>query len=111
MLYEVITPSLYGSYHRIEEVEKQGRPVESVDIVGGICESTDFLARDREIPAVEPGEYLAAFSAGAYGMTMSSQYNSRRRAAEILVDGSEARCIRRRETYADIVARELDIDS
>ncbi len=108
---DLVRPSLYGSYHRIEEVEKQGRPVESVDIVGGICESTDFLARDREIPAVEPGEYLAAFSAGAYGMTMSSQYNSRRRAAEILVDGSEARCIRRRETYADIVARELDIDS
>lgn len=105
---DLVRPSLYGSYHRIEEVTKMGRPVEIVDIVGGICESTDFLARDREMPAVEPGEHLAAFSAGAYGMTMSSQYNSRRRAAEVLVDGAKARLIRRRETYEDIVAAEMD---
>lgn len=105
---DLVRPSLYGSYHRIEEVTKMGRPVEIVDVVGGICESTDFLARDREMPAVEPGEHLAAFSAGAYGMTMSSQYNSRRRAAEVLVDGAKARLIRRRETYEDIVAAEMD---
>jgi len=105
---DLVRPSLYGSYHRIEEVAKMGRPVEIVDIVGGICESTDFLARDREMPAVEPGEYLAAFSAGAYGMTMSSQYNSRRRAAEVLVDGAKARLIRRRETYDDIIAPEME---
>lgn len=105
---DLVRPSLYGSYHRIEEVTKVGRPVEIVDIVGGICESTDFLARDREMPAVEPGEHLVAFSAGAYGMTMSSQYNSRRRAAEVLVDGATARLIRRRETYEDIVAAEMD---
>ncbi|EPR30416.1 diaminopimelate decarboxylase [Alkalidesulfovibrio alkalitolerans DSM 16529] len=105
---DLVRPSLYGSYHRIEEVAKMGRPVEIVDIVGGICESTDFLARDREMPAVEPGEYLAAFSAGAYGMTMSSQYNSRRRAAEVLVDGAKVRLIRRRETYDDIIAPEME---
>ncbi|EPR42300.1 diaminopimelate decarboxylase [Desulfovibrio sp. X2] len=106
---DLVRPSLYGSYHRIEEVDKKSRPVETVDVVGGICESTDFLARDREMPAVEPGECLAAFSAGAYGMTMSSQYNSRRRAAEVLVDGREEKLIRRRETYEDLIEAELDL--
>jgi diaminopimelate decarboxylase len=77
-----------------------------VDVVGPICESGDFLARDRLMPAVEPRELLAVFSAGAYGFTMSSQYNSRPRAAEVLVRGDTAHLIRRRETYEDLIAPE-----
>lgn len=104
---DLIRPSLYGSFHRIAEVEPKERDVLNVDIVGPICESGDFLARDRDLPAVESGEYLAAFSAGAYGFVMSSQYNSRGRAAEILVDGSKVTVARKRETYEDLIALEL----
>lgn len=78
-----------------------------VDVVGPICESSDFLAQDRTLPAVEPGEHLAVFSAGAYGFSMSSQYNARPRAAEVIVDGERAKLARRRETYADLIALEI----
>jgi len=105
---DLVRPSLYGSYHGIREVTPKGRPELSVDVVGPICESGDFLARDRTMPAVEPGELLAIFSAGAYGFTMSSNYNSRPRAAEVLVDGDTAHLARRRETYADLTALETD---
>lgn len=105
---DLVRPSLYGSFHRIAEVRPQGRAALSVDVVGPICESSDFLARDRELPGMESGELLAVFSAGAYGFTMSSQYNSRPRAAEVLVDGKEATLVRRRETYEDLVALEKD---
>ncbi|MFP5260062.1 MAG: diaminopimelate decarboxylase, partial [Acidobacteriota bacterium] len=98
--------SLYDSYHAIREVRPAGRAELNVDVVGPICESGDFLARDRNIPAVAPGELLAVFSAGAYGFTMSSNYNSRPRAAEILVDGGAVTVARRRETYEDLVALE-----
>jgi diaminopimelate decarboxylase len=103
---DLVRPSLYDSYHRIDEVVQMGRPVRDADVVGPICESGDFLARDRALPGVEPGEFLAAFSAGAYGFTMSSQYNSRCRAAEVLVDGDAAKLIRKRENYEDLVALE-----
>jgi diaminopimelate decarboxylase len=103
---DLIRPSLYGSYHRIAEVEKRGRAQENVDVVGPICESGDFLAKDRTLPGVEQGELLAVFSAGAYGFTMSSNYNSRTRAAELLVDGNSVLVARRRETYEDLVALE-----
>ena len=73
------------------------------DIVGPICESGDFLARGREVRRVKQGEYLAVMSAGAYGFSMSSNYNSRTRAAEVLVKGKEHFLIRRRETYNDLV--------
>jgi diaminopimelate decarboxylase len=89
-------------------VVPQGRPPIKVDVVGPICESSDFLAQDRLLPAVLPGEYLAVFSAGAYGFSMSSQYNSRPRAAEIIVDGGRATLVRRRETYDDLVALEIE---
>lgn len=105
---DLVRPSLYGSFHRIAEVAPKNREPLNVDVVGGICESGDFLARDRDLPAVEPGELLAAFSAGAYGFTMSSQYNSRPRAAEVLVDGAVAKLARKRETYNDLVALEKD---
>jgi diaminopimelate decarboxylase len=105
---DLIRPSLYGSFHRIAEVEPQGRPARKVDVVGPICESGDFLAQDRELPQVQPGELLAVHSAGAYGFVMSSQYNSRPRAAEILVDGDTSRVIRKREQYQTLVALEED---
>ncbi|WP_461209581.1 diaminopimelate decarboxylase [Desulfocurvus sp. DL9XJH121] len=103
---DLIRPSLYGSFHRIVEVEESGRPARETDVVGPICESGDFLARDRELPDMRPGEYLGVLSAGAYGFTMSSNYNSRPRAAEILVDGDKATVARRRETYEDLTALE-----
>ncbi len=103
---DLVRPALYDSFHRIGEVEVHDRPPVKVDVVGPICESSDFLARDRELPGMEQGEHLAVYSAGAYGFAMSSNYNSRPRAAEVLVDGSQARVIRRRETYEDLTALE-----
>jgi len=79
---------------------------EVVDIVGPICEPADFLAKDRAIPPVQRGDLVAVFTAGAYGFTMSSNYNARCRAPEVLVSGDEFRVIRRRETYEDLVAPE-----
>lgn len=104
---DLVRPSLYGAYHRIGEVNRMGREPMKVDVVGPICESSDFLAQDRLLPAIEPGEYLVVFSAGAYGFTMASQYNSRLRAAEVIVDGDRVTLARRRETYADLVALEI----
>lgn len=103
---DLIRPALYDAHHRISEVAPQGRSERVVDVVGPICETGDFLARDRTLPAVQAGELLAVFSAGAYGFVMASQYNSRCRAAEVLVDGDQARCIRKRESYQDLVALE-----
>jgi diaminopimelate decarboxylase len=80
------------------------------DIVGPICESGDFLAQDRELPAVAAGDLVAAMSAGAYGFSMSSNYNSRPRAAEIMVDGANAYVIRHRETWEDLVRGEITGD-
>lgn len=104
---DLVRPSLYGSFHRIEEVQQSGRAVGDVDVVGPICESGDFLAKDRQLAEVRQGELLAVYSAGAYGFTMSSNYNTRPRAAEILVDGDKATVIRRRETYENLVANEI----
>ncbi|HMB32142.1 MAG TPA: diaminopimelate decarboxylase [Desulfohalobiaceae bacterium] len=103
---DLIRPSLYNAYHRVDEVVPQGRDEQSVDIVGPICETGDFLAQDRLIPQVSPGELLAVYTAGAYGFTMSSQYNSRPRAAEVLIDGDQSYLIRRREIYQDLMALE-----
>ena len=103
---DLIRPAFYGSYHRIAEVVPKGREEIVVDVVGPICESGDFLAKNRKLPRVERGEYLAVFSAGAYGFVMSSQYNSRPRAAEVLVEKDKAYLIRKRETYEDLVALE-----
>jgi len=92
-----------GPQHRIDLAAPGGQ---KVDVVGGVCESTDFLAKDRTLPVMGRGELLAVFSAGAYGFTMSSQYNSRPRAAEVLVEGDKWRIIRPRETYEDLFATE-----
>jgi len=104
---DLVRPSLYHAYHQIGEVRPKDRDKKKVDVVGPICESSDFLAQDRLLPAVAPGELLAAFSAGAYGFTMSSQYNARPRAAEVIVDGDRITLARKRETYADLVALEV----
>jgi diaminopimelate decarboxylase len=104
---DLVRPSLYGSFHRIEEVEPQGRAAQDVDVVGPICESGDFLAKDRQLPEVRQGELLAVYSAGAYGFTMSSNYNTRTRAAELLVDSENVIVARRRETYESLVANEI----
>ncbi len=106
---DLLRPSLYTAFHRIAEVTPKGRPSRNYDVVGPICESGDFLAHDRDLPEIESGELLAVFSAGAYGFSMSSNYNSRPRAAEVLVDGKSPRLIRRRETYADLIGPELDV--
>ncbi len=104
---DLVRPSLYGSYHRIEEVEPKGRAAMDVDVVGPICESGDFLAKDRQLAEVRQGELLAVYSAGAYGFTMSSNYNTRARAAEVLVDGDSVIVARRRETFESMVAHEI----
>jgi len=103
---DLIRPSYYGAYHRIEEIAPQGREIRPRDVVGPICETGDFLAQDRELPLIEPGELLAIFSAGGYGFAMASQYNSRPRGAEVLVDGDRARLIRQRETIEEMIAPE-----
>jgi len=104
---DLVRPSLYGSYHRIAEVEQQEREIKEFDVVGPICESSDFLARDRELPEVEAGERLVVYSAGAYGFTMASNYNSRPRACELIVDGGTVAVARKRETYEDLIANEI----
>lgn len=104
---DLIRPSLYEAYHEIRPVkETAGAPMETVDVVGPVCESGDFLALDREMPEVAEGDLLAVMSAGAYGFAMASQYNARPRAAEVLVEGATYRVVRRRETYDDLIAGE-----
>ncbi|MDH3258920.1 MAG: diaminopimelate decarboxylase, partial [Deltaproteobacteria bacterium] len=99
-------PSLYGSYHEIVPVKRGGRKTTVADVVGPICESGDFLAKEREMPMLKRGDLLGVFSAGAYGFAMSSNYNSRPRAVEVLVDGARYEIIRERESLKDIVRGE-----
>jgi diaminopimelate decarboxylase len=119
---DLIRPTLYDSFHRIwpvappagspappDDYENDIPDTAKTDVVGPVCESGDFLARDRRLPAVGRGDLLATFSAGAYGMAMSSNYNSRPRAAEVLVEGAGHRLIRRRETYEDLIRPELEV--
>jgi len=105
---DLLRPSLYGAYHQIVPVMADDRrPVtDDWDVVGPVCETGDFLARDRELPALVPGELLLVLDAGAYGMSLASNYNSRPRPAEVLVDGSKVTVIRRRETIRDLLAKE-----
>lgn len=117
---DLIRPSLYEAFHRIWPVKMQeGGPelpgnyeaeipgAETWDVVGPVCESGDFLAKDRHLPEMNDGDLLATFSAGAYGMVMASNYNTRPRAAEVLVHGNEVKLVRRRETFEDLVGPEL----
>jgi len=104
---DLMRPSLYNAYHHIEPVVKSKRDAIIADIVGPICESGDFLAKNREIRKVRPGEYLAVMSAGAYGFSMSSNYNSRPRVAEVMVHGKEFELVRKRESLKDLLRGEL----
>ncbi len=103
---DLLRPSLYNAYHKIEPLFKKGNKTIKCDIVGPICETGDFFARDYEIEDVENGDCIVVFSAGAYGFTMSSNYNSRPRPAEVLVDGDEFRVVRARETLEDLIRGE-----
>lgn len=96
---DLVRPAMYEAYHHIVPVVDEGRDFIKVDVVGPICETGDFLALDRELPRVERGEYLAVLSAGAYGFAMSSHYNVRPRACEVLVEKGSYRVIRERESY------------
>jgi diaminopimelate decarboxylase len=103
---DLIRPSLYGSYHAVRPETLRRRRRWKVDVVGPICESGDFLAKDREMPVVKAGELLAVMSAGAYGFVLASNYNSRPRLAEVLVKGKRFKLIRKRETAADLMRGE-----
>ena len=104
---ELLRPSHYGAFHRIEAVEAADARIRA-DVVGPVCESGDFLALDREMEKVRPGDLLAVFDVGAYGFVMSSTYNSRPRSAEILVDGDRFAIVTKRESYETLVQQEVD---
>ncbi len=103
---DLIRPSLYNAYHKIVPVQQNKRPEVEVDVVGPICESGDFLAQERMLPEFHQGELLAVMSAGSYGFTMSSNYNSRPRVAEVLVKDNKYYVIRRRESYENLIQGE-----
>jgi diaminopimelate decarboxylase len=103
---DLIRPSLYQAHHEILPLRQNSLPPVTVDVVGPICETGDFLARDRELANALPGDYLAVMTAGAYGFAQSSNYNSRARAAEVLVEGDRWRIVRERESLADLIRGE-----
>jgi diaminopimelate decarboxylase len=104
---DLVRPSLYGAYHEIVPVNRQSRETEITDVVGPICETGDFFARDRKLPLVGEGDLLAILDVGAYGSVLGSNYNTRGRPAEVLVDGAKAKVIRRRETLQDQLRTEF----
>jgi diaminopimelate decarboxylase len=103
---DLIRPSLYGAFHRVEPVAPRPGEGGLADVVGPVCESGDFLAKDREMPPMEPGDLIAVRSAGAYGFVMASNYNARPRAAEVMVDGDRFGVVRVRESEEDLVRGE-----
>jgi diaminopimelate decarboxylase len=103
---DLIRPALYHAHHEIIPLRKNSLPPLTADVVGPVCESGDFLARDRKMANAMPGDFLAVCTAGAYGFVQSSNYNSRPRAPEVLVEGASYRVIRSRETYEDLVRGE-----
>ena len=103
---DLVRPSLYGAFQGLRPVDRREAEPMTADVVGPICESGDFLAQDRDIQPPEPGDLMAVMSAGAYGFTMASNYNTRPRAAEVLVDGKEFAVVRERETLEGLVAGE-----
>jgi len=108
---DLIRPSLYGAYHEILPVRSQSysdsKGIRVFDVVGPICESGDFLGKNRKFISLKDGDLLSVMSSGAYGFSMSSTYNSRPRASEVMVEGSKAKLIRRRETYEDLIRAEI----
>jgi diaminopimelate decarboxylase len=104
---DLIRPALYQAHHEILPVRERGGDTIRADVVGPVCETGDFLARDRDLPEVLPGDVLAVCTAGAYGFTQASTYNARRRPAEVMVDGKEWKVIRERESYEDLIRGEV----
>ncbi|NPA87953.1 diaminopimelate decarboxylase [Caminibacter pacificus] len=104
---DLIRPSLYNAYHKIE-VLNDNKEISKANIVGPICESGDFFAKDIDVPKTNPGDLIVIHSAGAYGFTMASNYNTRPRAAEVAIEDGNDRLIRRRETFEDLIACEVD---
>jgi diaminopimelate decarboxylase len=104
---DLIRPALYQGYHEIVPLNENANKIRA-DVVGPVCESGDFIALDREIADVKASDLLAIMSAGAYGFSMASNYNSRPLAAEVLVQGKTNQLIRRRQNYADLVQLEID---
>nr|BAL58230.1 diaminopimelate decarboxylase [uncultured prokaryote] len=103
---DLIRPSLYNAYHQVKTVDEREGELEEFDVVGPVCESGDFIRKNVKLPPVSKGELIAVFSAGAYGFSMSSNYNSRPRPAEVLVEGDSFRIVRRREKYEDMISLE-----
>jgi diaminopimelate decarboxylase len=103
---DLIRPALYRAHHEIIPLRKNSLPPVTADVVGPVCETGDFLARDRHMANAMPGDYLAVCTAGAYGFVQASNYNSRTRAVEVLVEGDRYRIVRRRETYEDLTRGE-----
>jgi diaminopimelate decarboxylase len=108
---DLLRPALYGAYHEIVPVVRSGKPSiqtrEIVDVVGPVCESSDFFARDRKLPRLEEGDLLAILDTGAYGMALASNYNTRPRPAEVMVHGKSVKVIRRREKVRELYSSEL----
>jgi diaminopimelate decarboxylase len=104
---ELLRPSHYGAFHRIDSIRERDQTIVA-DVVGPICESGDFLALDRKLPDVRPGDLILVYDVGAYGYVMASNYNARRRAAEVLVDGDRYAIITQRETVEDLMRLEVD---
>jgi diaminopimelate decarboxylase len=103
---DLLRPSLYGAHHEIVPAKTSARGSAVVDIVGPVCETGDFFARDRELPELSEGDLVAVLDTGAYGLALASNYNTRLKPAEILVEGGKTKVIRRRETYKDLMAAE-----
>jgi diaminopimelate decarboxylase len=105
---DLIRPSLYQAHHEIVPVMRtDSSTTEKTDVVGPVCETGDFFARDRAMPEVQEGDLLAILDAGAYGMSLASNYNTRPRPAEVLVQGKNAKLVRRRETFRDLIRSEI----
>ena len=104
---DLIRPALYESYHNVLPVKKSSKKQQVADIVGPVCESSDFIAKDRKFPVPEQGDFIAVECVGAYGRAMASQYNSRLRGTELLVSGSKVKVIRKAETIEDLMSKEI----
>ncbi|GKT31972.1 putative multi-domain containing protein, partial [Aduncisulcus paluster] len=102
---DLLRPSLYDAYHKVEVLEKT-EDISDCNVVGPVCESGDFFAKNISLPATKHNDLIAIYSAGAYGFTMASNYNTRGRVAEIALENGEDRLIRRRETFEDLIAHE-----
>ncbi|MCC7551318.1 MAG: diaminopimelate decarboxylase, partial [Methanobacterium sp.] len=103
----LLRPTMYGSYHHILVADKpEASPTQKIDVAGNVCESGDLFARDRPLPDIEEGDVLAIMNAGAYAFSMASQYNSRPRPAEVMINDGQVDVIRERETFADLLSKQ-----